>query len=152
MSETEFDKPFETREVTEHAIEIGTGGKDGSRFFGATCANEVPYYKEGLKWSEMPAPKATARCMFVYPGITSPGWNCNQAGQTSNEAVYMSHGMAYVSAALKARGHMAWLLDMRKCRGWRDFQRQVAAADYDVAFIGFLSLDVFSAACAIRVL
>lgn len=103
-------------------------------------------------WSSLGSPVKHVRCLFVYPGMTSPGWGSLRPGATSNEAVYMSHGMSYVSAALKARGHMAWLLDMRECRGWADFARRVKAEDYDVAYIGFLSLDIFAAACAVRVL
>lgn len=110
-----------------------------------------PWYGAGMKWSTMPPPKALARCLFVYPGVTSPGWASLKAG-ASNEATYMSHGMAYVSSALKARGHLAWLLDMRSCRSWPDFARRVAAEEYDVVFLGFLSHDAFTAAGTLRVL
>ena len=133
---------YETRPITaDSAVNIG---KPVDRFFGAKT--HIPdWYPETTKWSELGAPKALGNCMFVYPGVTSPGWNSCREGQTSNEAVYMSHGMAYVSSALKSRGHLVWLLDMRTCRHWRDFEDRVRAAEYDVAFVGFLSLDVFTA-------
>jgi radical SAM superfamily enzyme YgiQ (UPF0313 family) len=41
---------------------------------------------------------------------------------------------------------------MRTCKDWKDFEEKVRAAEYDVAFVGFLSLDVFTATCAVRVL
>lgn len=104
-----------------------------------------------VKWRALEAPRRLARCLFVYPGITAPGWASLRAG-AGNEATYMSHGMAYVSAALKDRGHLVWLLDMRACRGWADFARRVKIEDYDVAFLGFLSLDLYTAACALRIL
>lgn len=139
---------YQTRPIMADSANLRVG-KPQDRFAGK-CSDEERFYPETLKWSEMGAPKSSAKCMFVYPGITSPGWNSCREGQTSNEAVYMSHGMAYVSSALKARGHLSWLLDMRTCRHWKDFENQVREAKYDVAFIGFLSLDVFTATCAVR--
>lgn len=121
------------------------------KFFGMRDASDLPFVPPGMRWGGMDKPRALARCMFVYPGITSPGWASLRAG-ASNEATYMSHGMAYVSSALKARGHLSWLLDMRACRSWKHFADRVRQEEYDVAFIGFLSLDVFTAAAAVRVL
>lgn len=138
---------YETRPIT--ADSATNLGKPADRFFGAKTS--VPdWYPETTKWSELGSPKALGNCMFVYPGVTSPGWNSCREGQTSNEAVYMSHGMAYVSSALKSRGHLVWLLDMRTCRHWREFEERVRQAEYDVAFVGFLSLDVFTATCVVR--
>jgi len=122
-------------------------GKGMERFRGR---EGVPFYGANLKWSALHVPKALARCLFIYPGVTSPGWASLKAG-ASNEATYMSHGMAYVSSALKARGHLAWLLDMRSCRSWPDFARRLAEEEYDVAFLGFLSHDAFTAAGVVRV-
>lgn len=124
-------------------------GKVRDRFRGKVV--EAPWYGKNLRWSAMPPPKAMARCLFVYPGVTSPGWASLKAG-ASNEATYMSHGMAYVSSALRARGHLAWLLDMRSCRSWPDFARRVAEEEYDLVFLGFLSHDAFTAAGTLRVL
>lgn len=149
MSEAK-ESIFETRPISPDSANLRVG-KPQDRFKGAH-SEEAPFFPLGTKWSQLETPKATARCMFVYPGITSPGWNSCQPGQTSNEAVYMSHGMAYVSSALKARGHLVWLLDMRTCRGWKDFENKVRASQYDVAYLGFLSHDMFSGTAALRIL
>lgn len=140
------ERLFIPRAVQEESV---LAGKTRDRFRGKEGG--APWYGAGLRWSKMPPPKALARCLFVYPGVTSPGWASLKAG-ASNEATYMSHGMAYVSSALKARGHLAWLLDMRSCRSWPDFARRVAAEEYDLAFLGFLSHDAFTAAGALRVM
>jgi radical SAM superfamily enzyme YgiQ (UPF0313 family) len=97
------------------------------------------------------APSASARCLFVNPCIPYNQWACYRAG-VMNEASFSSHGAAYVSAALKAEGHSCWMVDLRTLSDWGHVRDTLAAQEYDVAFVGFLSIDVFHAAAVVRLL
>lgn len=92
-----------------------------------------------------------ARCLFVNPSVPYNQWNCYKAG-VMNEASFSAHGSAYVSAALKSVGHTCWLLDLRTLEGWAHVQTAIKAQEYDIAFVGFLSIDVFNAAAVVRLL
>lgn len=92
-----------------------------------------------------------ARCMFVNPCIPYNQWHCYKAG-VMNEASFSSHGSAYVSAALKSQGHECWMVDLRTHHNWEHVRHSLAKQEYDVAFVGFLSIDVFHAAAVVRLL
>ena len=99
-----------------------------------------------------PAPSgARVRCLFVNPSVPYGNWDCHRVG-VMNEASFSAHGMAYVSAALKAVGHECWLVDLRKLSDWRHVRETLRAQDYDVVFVGFLSIDAFNAAAVVRIL
>lgn len=91
------------------------------------------------------------RCMFVNPVIPYNQWNCYKAG-VMNEASFSAHGAAYVSAALKLKGHTTWLIDFRSHQGWPHVEEVLRRQEYDVVFVGFLSIDAFHAAAAVRLL
>lgn len=91
------------------------------------------------------------RCLFVNPSIPYGVWGCYRAG-VMNEGSFSSHGMAYVSATLKSAGHHCWLLDFRTCGNWDQVHKAISEQEYDVAFVGFLSIDAFNAAAAVRLL
>jgi radical SAM superfamily enzyme YgiQ (UPF0313 family) len=69
-----------------------------------------------------------------------------------NEASFSAHGSAYVSAALKSKGHKTWLVDLRAHDNWQHVESVLRVQEYDVAFVGFLSIDVFHAAAVVRLL
>jgi radical SAM superfamily enzyme YgiQ (UPF0313 family) len=96
-------------------------------------------------------PEKGLRCMFVNPCIPYNQWACYKPG-VMNEASFSSHGAAYVSAALKAHGHHCWLVDARSHNNWTHLRDVLATQEYDVAFVGFLSIDVFHAAAVVRLL
>lgn len=91
------------------------------------------------------------RCLFVNPCVPYNQWACYQKG-VMNEASFSSHGAAYVSAALKAQGHTCWMVDLRTLTGWAHAERVLREQEYDVVFVGFLSIDVFHAAAVVRLL
>ena len=99
-----------------------------------------------MKLSE---PKKHSKILFINAAISGPGWN-SMHPHGGNEGSYMFHGIAYVSAFLKSRGHTCSLLDLRKLSSWKHFEEAARQADYDYAFVSFLSLDAFTGACAIR--
>ena len=96
-------------------------------------------------------PDTGLRCMFVNPVIPYNQWACYKSG-VMNEASFSAHGSAYVSAALKNQGHSTFLVDFRSMSNWGHVQSVLRTQEYDVAFVGFLSIDVFHAAAAVRLL
>ena len=98
--------------------------------------------------------KSGLRIMAVFPGIQSPGagWNTLSHASANNESAYMAHGMSYISAYLKSRGHDVWLLDTRGFRNWGHFIDEVKRQEYDFAMLGPLSIEAFTSACIVRIL
>ena len=96
-------------------------------------------------------PKTNARCLMVNPSVPYNQWGCMKQG-AMNEASFSAHGMAYVSATLKNEGHTCWLVDLRTLNDWKHVEDTLRAQEYDVAFVGFLSIDAFNAACVVRLL
>lgn len=120
----------------------------------AKCGGAIEIEKPKLisiKRSTKPGETASARCMFVNPCIPYNQWACYKPG-VMNEASFSSHGSAYVSAALKAKGHHTWMVDLRAHQNWQHVRDVLAQQEYDVAFVGFLSIDVFHAAAVVRLL
>ena len=105
----------------------------------------------GLVKGEEIIPSASARCLMVNPSVPYGSWACYRVG-VMNEAAFSAHGMAYVSAALKNQGHSCWLLDLRSHQNWAHVAESIRAQEYDVAFVGFLSIDAFNAAAVVRLL
>ena len=96
-------------------------------------------------------PARGLRCMFVNPVIPYNQWGSYRAG-AMNEASFSAHGSAYVSATLKADGHHCWMVDLRSMNDWGHVERALREQEFDVAFVGFLSIDVFHAAAVVRLL
>ena len=96
-------------------------------------------------------PSRGVRCMFVNPVIPYNQWACYKAG-VMNEASFSAHGSAYVSAALKNQGHTTFLVDFRSMNSWAHVESVLRQQEFDVAFVGFLSIDAFHAAAAVRLL
>lgn len=80
------------------------------------------------------------RVMMLYPGAKIPGFDSYTIGG-SNEAAYMSHGLAMLSEILKRAGHEVFLNDLRTYTGWEDFEATVRGQDFDIVLCGFLSVD-----------
>ncbi len=62
---------------------------------------------------------------LVHIGITSVGWNSLGRFPHWPEANMIHHGLASLSACLKADGHAVDLIDLRALRGWRHFRNEV---------------------------
>ncbi len=80
------------------------------------------------------------KIMCIYPGATLPGFASLKAGG-SNEAVYINHGLAMISAVLKREGHDIYCNDLRGFQNWEDFDNQVKNQQFDMALITFMSCD-----------
>ncbi len=94
------------------------------------------------------------KVMAIFPGVQSPGagWGTLSHRSANNESAYMAHGLSYISAYLKTRGHRVWLLDTRGFRNWPHFADEISRQDYDYAMLGPLSIESFTSACIIRIL
>ncbi len=80
------------------------------------------------------------KIMCIYPGATLPGFASLKNGG-SNEAVYINHGLAMISAVLKREGHDVYCNDLRGFQNWEDFDNQVKNQQFDMALITFMSCD-----------
>jgi len=86
------------------------------------------------------------RIMFIWPGLYL-GWNCLGKGF---EQSAINHGLSSISAVLKNWGHDCFLLDMRSLNGWEHYEKIISEQVFDVALIGFYSVDEKFAAGAIE--
>jgi len=77
---------------------------------------------------------------MVWPAIKLCGFGCHVAG-ASNEAALSDHGLAMIASSIEAVGHRVQLIDLRGLKGWPDFEAAILGTDYDVACIGFHSVD-----------
>lgn len=153
------------------AFEWAGGFADGDRFVFSTMDRTVEGEVRGgevvvVPLAELrarPAPglipsrtsqRTGLRVMAIFPGVQSPGagWNTLSHASANNESAYMAHGMSYISAYLKSRGHQVWLLDTRGFRDWQHFIDEVRQQEYDFAMLGPLSIEAFTAACIVRIL
>lgn len=131
---------------------VRVGGKPEAIVTTVPSAPSAPRGRLVLAGAAAPAkPSHAARCMFVNPVIPYNQWACYKAG-VMNEASFSAHGSAYVSAALKNQGHSTFLVDFRSMNSWGHVETVLRQQEYDVAFVGFLSIDVFHAAAAVRLL
>ncbi len=74
---------------------------------------------------------------LIYPGITDTGFDSLKGVEGS----WINHGLAILSAALKADGNDVELLDLRGMKGWEDFRDTVIARDMDAVGITMMSVD-----------
>jgi radical SAM superfamily enzyme YgiQ (UPF0313 family) len=75
---------------------------------------------------------------LVYPGVAGRGFNSLKQGM---EAGWISHGLASLSAAAKARGFDVNLIDLRALSGWDHFREVLAERNPDVVGLTMMSVD-----------
>lgn len=77
------------------------------------------------------------RVMFIWPGVYQ-GWNILDQGF---EQSAINHGLCAISARLKSMGHECFLMDLRALMGWEHYENVLKQQIFDVAVIGFYSVD-----------
>ncbi|MGD8625227.1 MAG: radical SAM protein [Anaerolineae bacterium] len=75
---------------------------------------------------------------FVYPGIAGYGFDSLGRGM---EAGWVSHGLAHLSSAAKARGFEVDLIDLRALSGWDAFRQELQRRQPDVVALTMMSVD-----------
>ena len=78
------------------------------------------------------------RTTLIYPGIAGHGFNSLRQGM---EAGWISHGLARLSAAAKARGFEIDLIDLRALSGWDQFCQVFRDRNPDVVGVTMMSVD-----------
>lgn len=87
------------------------------------------------------------KVVLVYPAIAIDGFAQNaQRPKTA----WMHHGLCYISAALKDKGHEVSLVDLRRLTGWVEFSQCVRRTMPDVVGITMMSVDFDAAVKAAR--
>ena len=75
---------------------------------------------------------------LVYPGITGKGFDSLGEGMDSG---WISHGLAMLFSAAKAKGIDIDLIDLRALRGWEHFREELARRSPDIVGITMMSVD-----------
>lgn len=88
------------------------------------------------------------RTTLVYPGIAGHGFESLKRGM---EAGWISHGLAHLSAAAKAKGFDVDLIDLRALSSWDHFRDVLAQRDPDVVGVTLMSVDYNPASKAIAI-
>ena len=88
------------------------------------------------------------RIMFVWPGIYL-GWGSLGTGFENSS---INHGLSCISSVLKDKGYDCFLVDMRSFSGWGHFEKIISQQDYDIALVGFHSVDSRTAERVVRFL
>ena len=78
------------------------------------------------------------RTTLIYPGIAGRGFDCLSQGM---DAGWISHGLAYLSAAAKAQGFDVDLIDLRALKSWDHFREEFKQRDPDVVGLTMMSVD-----------
>lgn len=80
------------------------------------------------------------RIDLIFPGITF--WGFDSFGKLNNqEANFMPHGLASISAYLKSKGHEVSIIDMRRLKNWGHFEQTVLQSPSNVFGISSMSVD-----------
>ena len=80
------------------------------------------------------------RIDLIFPGITACGFD--SFGRSADpEATFIPHGLAMISAYLKSKGHEVGLIDLRKLKGWEQFDQAVLESPATVFGISSMSCD-----------
>ena len=77
------------------------------------------------------------KIILIYAGITEAGFD-NPKG---NEGTWINHGLCLISAVLKREGYSVDLIDLRRLKGWGDFERVVKEKEFSIAGITMMSVD-----------
>lgn len=81
--------------------------------------------------------KKTKKIILVYAGITECGFD----NPNGNEGTWINHGLCLISAVLKKAGYPVHLIDLRRLKGWDDFESIVGEKDFDIAGLEMMSVD-----------
>ena len=81
---------------------------------------------------------------LIYPGITECGFNSLKG----NEGSWMNHGLAIISAAVKAIGYEVNLIDLRRLTGWQHYRQVIEERAGEVVGITMMSVDYDAAVTA----
>ncbi len=80
------------------------------------------------------------RIDLIFPGITF--WGFDSFGKLKNqEANFMPHGVASISAYLKSKGHEVGMIDMRRLKDWEHFEQTILQSTANVFGISSMSVD-----------
>jgi radical SAM superfamily enzyme YgiQ (UPF0313 family) len=71
------------------------------------------------------------KIVLVNPQIITSNWS---ADFKSSDDIVIRHGLAYLSASLKADGHNVFLLDLRLLKDWNDYEQHLKKINPD--FLG----------------
>ena len=74
-----------------------------------------------------------AKVLLVNPALAYSTWNAD-LDKPSPDSLFIRLGLAYLSSALKAKGHEVSLADMRTLSGWNEYAQLVGEVSPD--FIG----------------
>jgi len=85
---------------------------------------------------------------LIYPGIAGYGFRSVGKGM---EAGWISHGLAYLSAAAKAQGFAVDLVDLRALDSWDHYRHELERRQPDVLGITMMSVDYNPAIECIRI-
>jgi anaerobic magnesium-protoporphyrin IX monomethyl ester cyclase len=85
---------------------------------------------------------------LIYPGIAGYGFNSLGKGM---EAGWVSHGLAHLSSAARARGLHIDLIDLRALSGWDEFRQELRLRQPDVVGLTMMSVDYNPATEAARI-
>ncbi len=77
---------------------------------------------------------------LAYTGITGVGFN--SYWKDCDEASWISHGLASISASCKAQGFDTKLIDFRRLKGWTHFGKIIEEERPDVIGFNMFSLDM----------
>jgi anaerobic magnesium-protoporphyrin IX monomethyl ester cyclase len=75
---------------------------------------------------------------LIYPGIAGYGFSSVGKGM---EAGWISHGLAHLSAAAKAKGFDVDLIDLRSLAGWDHYRSELLSRQPDVIGVTMMSVD-----------
>ncbi len=75
---------------------------------------------------------------LVYPGISGYGFKSLGRGM---DAGWVSHGLAHLSSAARAKGFEVDLIDLRALSGWDEFKQEVKKRDPRVVGLTMMSVD-----------
>jgi len=79
---------------------------------------------------------------LIYPAITVDGFSMPGARPRTG---WIHHGLCYISASLKARGHDVSLIDLRQLSSWDELAPVIRNISPDVVGITMMSVDFDSA-------
>ncbi len=63
-----------------------------------------------------------ATILLVNPALAYSGWNADLS-KPSPDSNFIRLGIAYLAGALKARGHVVKLADLRMLLGWEEYEK-----------------------------
>ena len=88
------------------------------------------------------------KVILIYPGITECGFNSLKG----NEGSWMNHGLAIISATIKAKGYEVNLIDLRRLTGWEHYRQVVEERVGEVVGITMMSVDYDAAVTAAKII